>query len=218
MPDAFRKSHDAAAQGPDWEQPAKGYRFSRDSVLLAGFCPSDADGPVADLGAGCGVVGLEALAKGRLKGATALFLVERDQALVPYLERNALLAARRLPGVPRIIPMLADWGKLSRKDFGGSLSHVCCNPPYVPQGKGRPAKGPSDAARRELHGGLSSLLTAAASLLAPGGTLSLSLPSARMAELAALALDGGWDMDLVSYPERLGSPLALIRLGRHQGP
>ena len=51
------------------EQPAGGFRFAIDSVLLADFA-TPADGPVADLGSGCGVLCVLLAAKG-LAGPSA---------------------------------------------------------------------------------------------------------------------------------------------------
>ncbi len=41
-----------------FHQPKRGYRFSVDAPLLAGFVEVRPDDLVADLGAGCGVVGI----------------------------------------------------------------------------------------------------------------------------------------------------------------
>jgi tRNA1(Val) A37 N6-methylase TrmN6 len=76
----------------DYLQPERGYRFSQDSILLARWCPVRQTGRAADLGAGCGVVSLEALAFGRLEGLEELWLVEADQqfkkTLVANVERH----------------------------------------------------------------------------------------------------------------------------------
>ncbi|MDR1298166.1 MAG: hypothetical protein LBO05_12540 [Deltaproteobacteria bacterium] len=79
----------------DYRQPPDGYRFSRDSILLARFArPVLARGRAADLGAGCGAVGLEALAAGRLRGLETLFMVEADRVFEECLAANVADAAR----------------------------------------------------------------------------------------------------------------------------
>jgi tRNA1Val (adenine37-N6)-methyltransferase len=201
-----------ASESPDWAQPPRGYRFSEDSVLLAGFAPGSLRGPDADLGAGCGVVGLEALAKGRLKGSTALFLVERDEGFLPYLQGNAALALASLPSPPRIIPLIRDWRELGLGDLGGPLAAILANPPYLPRGRGRFAKGDGAFAKGELFGGLGSLLAASRGLLAPGGTLTLSLPARRLGELASLARPEGLALGPLRFHGRGGSQLLLARL------
>ena len=66
------------------EQPAGGFRFAIDSVLLADFA-TPADGPVADLGSGCGVLCVLLAAKGLAGPFSAL---EIDPLAAGCCERN----------------------------------------------------------------------------------------------------------------------------------
>jgi tRNA1(Val) A37 N6-methylase TrmN6 len=131
----------------DWIQPLRGYRFTGDSVRLARFCPEKACGHVLDLGAGSGVVALEALAAGRLKGAGAVILVERDPAFLPALEANMARARALSPGIPPVKALIADWRGLDLEALGGPAGFICSNPPYFKPGEGRlpPLLPPAEA-------------------------------------------------------------------------
>jgi tRNA1(Val) A37 N6-methylase TrmN6 len=122
----------------DWAQPARGYRFTGDSVALARFLPGTLRGTAADLGAGCGVVALEALAQGRLAGASRVFLLERDPAFLPILLANAARARRLVPALPPVEAVIADWRDIAPADLGGPVSLAFSNPPYFRPGTGRP--------------------------------------------------------------------------------
>jgi tRNA1Val (adenine37-N6)-methyltransferase len=196
----------------DYLQPPSGYRFSEDSVLLARFLPAACGGRAADLGAGCGVVGLEALASGRLRGLDSMFLVERDRSFQGFLDANAQRRAASGPSGPRVEVIWADWREVGPGDFGGRLSVIVSNPPYVPAGAGRqPAPGRNQA-RREGPGGLEGLLDAAARLLEPGGRLFLSWPRRRLAELTRAAGLRSFFPAAIQTPARERAPLVLAEL------
>ncbi|MDL2260381.1 hypothetical protein LJB99_05870 [Deltaproteobacteria bacterium OttesenSCG-928-K17] len=67
--DQKREIEDAVSH---FHQPQDGYRFSADSILLADFVDISNRKNVADLGAGCGVVGLCALEKSSVHTTTNL--------------------------------------------------------------------------------------------------------------------------------------------------
>jgi tRNA1Val (adenine37-N6)-methyltransferase len=199
--------------GWDWAQPQDGYRFSRDSVLLAEHAPMFMEGgAAADLGAGCGVVGLEALAKGRLRGLKKLFLVEIQEDFRNSLIANIAAASQLLPDPPMMEAVFRDWRGLSPLDFRGRLDYITCNPPYVAAGRGRGAAGPRGQARMELNGGLEELLLACKAILRPEGALDLSLPARRLHELAGLARKSGWAVAIIRFPPGARSPVMLARL------
>jgi tRNA1Val (adenine37-N6)-methyltransferase len=159
-------------------QPEGGYRFSIDSVLLAGFAAPHCRGHVLDLGTGCGVLPLllSRLAPGMRSGTG----VEIQQSLWACAEANfrengpeLLLRAIRADfrgEVPGIVP--------------GTFDFVVSNPPYGRPGSGRRNPHPGkEAARHELHCSIPELFAAAARCMAPDGRFALILPHGRLPEV-----------------------------------
>ncbi|MDR2368152.1 MAG: hypothetical protein LBF58_08610 [Deltaproteobacteria bacterium] len=194
----------------DYLQPEGGYRFSQDSVLLARFAPRRLAGRAADLGAGCGVVGLEALAQGRLGGLGVLYLIEAGEDFRESLAENA--RRRGGAGGPEIRPLMADWRFLGPGDLGGPLDYCLANPPFHPAGSsGRPRPGRHEG-RHETRGDLGEFLGAAGRLLKPGGGLAMCWPRARLADLTARAAERGFAAVRIELPPRAGSGLVLVEL------
>ena len=193
----------------NFHQPEGGYRFSTDSILLARFVQAFGRERVADFGAGCGVVGLCALEKGRAAGARQFFFVEREPEFLDSLAKNIELYQPRTK--TRLVILQRDWRELTPADFGGPLDYVMVNPPYFTAGSGRRSSRPSvNAARREIYGGLRELARALAGLLAPEGRAALMLPAARKDELLNTLRDNGFQPERVEMirsgpggPERL---------------
>lgn len=178
----------------NFHQPEGGYRFSEDSLILASFARAAGAGKVADLGAGCGVVGLAALEKGRLSRAGQLFFVEREPLFWPPLEKNLTLYQPRT--LTQLIAVKGDWRDLSPDSFGGPLDYILANPPYFLAGAGRPSSNPAiDAARREIYGRLADLIETLARLLTPGGQAALMLPAFRQAELLSTLERSGFEVE-----------------------
>lgn len=204
-PDAVRYFH----------QPENGYRFSADSILLAGFAEFRGAAVAADLGAGCGVVGLAALEKGRAAGVGRMFFVEREPELVSCLEANLALYRPRVR--TDLVSLAADWRDLGPEHFSGRLDYILVNPPYFPQRSSRPGLRPAvDAARREMFGGLADLVAALARLLAPGGRAALALPAWRREELGRLLAGHGLAVDrleVVRRPSNNAERLVLAEAG-----
>jgi tRNA1(Val) A37 N6-methylase TrmN6 len=198
----------------DWAQPEKGYRFSEDSILLASlaFEAKEATrvGSAADLGAGCGVVGLEALVTGALSGIKALHLVEADANFLGYLQKNVKRAKNLINAPCKVEIHLKDWRDLNQGDFGGPLSYITSNPPYFTLQSGRSGVR-GNSARRESRGGLAELIEAAFSLLKVNGIFTLSFPRCRTYELIKL-IKRRFQAVSINYPSRAKSSLALITL------
>lgn len=168
-----------------FHQPEAGYRFSTDSILLADFADIFDGAKMADLGAGCGVVGLCALEKKKAVQSGRLFFVEREKSFLDSLEKNLALYQPRT--LVELSILAADWRELEPRDFGGPLDRIMVNPPYFPLKSGRPSpKAGREAGRRELHGGLADLCRAISRLLAPDGRADLILPAGRTNELLGL--------------------------------
>ncbi|HEX7519419.1 MAG TPA: methyltransferase [Candidatus Deferrimicrobium sp.] len=126
-------------------QPERGYRFSIDSVILAGFAAPLCRGAVLDLGTGCGVMLLllSRLAPGMLAGTG----VELQEDLLDFARRNFRdnCPDGRLFAVP---------GDFRREIPGiepGSFDLVVSNPPYGRAGHGRRNPDPGkESARHEV--------------------------------------------------------------------
>ncbi len=136
-------------------QPATGYRFSLDALLLAEFATLSGVIRVADLGCGCGVIGLalllrQARARTPLRPGRELHVTGIDQN--PEMIACALENAARLGFDQRYAAVQADVAALrGRTDPAPeSVDLVVCNPPYRDPASGRRSPDPGrDAARFE---------------------------------------------------------------------
>jgi len=176
-------------------QPTAGYRAGLDAVLLAAALGAGGDGRVLDAGAGVGVAGLAAAH--RLSGIR-LTLVEQDADLVEVARRNiarngmndrvhaiAADVTQRLGSVPELHAL------------AGQFDHVMANPPYMVEGRGTPAGDAIKAAANAMpEGALDRWMQFAASMLRPGGTITLIHRTEALPEVMA-ALDGRFGGALV---------------------
>lgn len=157
-------------------QPRSGYRFSIDSVLLADFAPL-VKGPVADLGAGCGVLPVLLGAKG-LEGP--FIAVELDPLAAKCCQANFQQAG--LQG--RILNH--DLNQPHPDMAAGSFALVVSNPPFTRQGHGRvPPDSARARARHELSLSAEVLWERSHELLPRGGRLALCCPPRRLDEVLA---------------------------------
>lgn len=109
-------------------QPARGYRVTVDTLLLADFAARARPEAksVVDLGAGVGAL---SLAVAHLAKVSRCALVEREAPLAALAERN--LAAARLPGTVHV----ADLARGLPPELVGAASMVVSNPPFfLPRG------------------------------------------------------------------------------------
>jgi tRNA1Val (adenine37-N6)-methyltransferase len=164
-------------------QPADGYRFSVDALLLCDFIRLKKREQVLDLGAGCGVIAL-VLAK-RHEGAriTAMEL-QRDMA--------GLAAENiRLNGMEGRVRLIEwDLNRIQEVIAAGEFDHVASNPPYRTPNSGRLCAHPCDAmARHEILTDLSRLLNASRYALRPGGRISLIYPASLTVKLLSAMRD-----------------------------
>ncbi len=183
-------------------QPERGYRFSIDSVILAGFAAPLCRGAVLDLGTGCGVLLLllSRLAPAMLTGTG----VDLQEDLLDYARRNFRdnCPDGRLFAVP---------GDL-RGEIPGieprSFDLVLSNPPYGRAGHGRRNPDPGkESARHEVTCALPDLFAAASRYLSAAGRFAFILPYPRLPEIEPCAAMEGLRVELlrVVHP-REGAP------------
>ncbi len=175
--DSLRK-HDLTIR-----QPARGYRFSLDALLLADFARLPARAAVADLGTGCGILPL------------VLARTHQD-ARFTACENNpdmAALACENVAsnGLGDRIEIIADDILTMRTRYPVStFDVVISNPPFrTPHsGKTSPHAG-RDAARHESTAGLADFLTAAKYLVKTSGRICFIYPPSRLAEFIRCAAE-----------------------------
>lgn len=164
-------------------QPRTGHRAGTDAILLAAALPELDEGPLLDMGAGVGTVGLAAaLAQPGL----AVVMVERDRELAALAQAN--IAANGMASRVSVIaadiaapaPMLAALGLAA-----GRFACVALNPPFYPPGRTRASPVPNRQAAHVADGGLELWLKAARRLLRPGGTVAVIHQAQALPELLA---------------------------------
>ena len=162
-------------------QPRRGHRAGSDAILLAAAVPDLGEGPLLDIGAGVGTVGLAvALAQPALRAV----LLERDPELAALATENIALnglAERVGVAAADIAGPAAEIGLPS-----GSFACVAMNPPFYPPGGTRASPVPNRRAAHVADGSLEPWFRAARRLLRPGGRIVLI----HRAEALAEVLDG----------------------------
>lgn len=162
-------------------QPKRGHRAGSDAILLAAAIPDLGDGPLLDIGAGVGTIGLAvALAQPGLR----VVLIERDPELAALAAGNIILnhLDERVSAVAGDIAGPAATLGLQPASF----ACVAMNPPFYPPREHRASPVPNRRAAHVAEGTLEPWLKAARRLLRPGGRIALI----HRAEALAEVLDG----------------------------
>ncbi|BDV01635.1 SAM-dependent methyltransferase [Thermodesulfomicrobium sp. WS] len=193
-------------------QPAAGYRFSLDALLLAAFArPRGRVG--LDLGAGCGVVGLGVLVRAP---HVRMLAVEQDAELCACAAANAA----RLGAAQRLHVLRADVRRLPLAPE--SVDFVLGNPPYRCPGTGKVSPHPMRrAARFESGATLADFLRAASWSVRNRGGCWFVFLAERLDELLAGCLrERLRPKELVPVVSRPGTParLVLLRAVKNGGP
>jgi tRNA1Val (adenine37-N6)-methyltransferase len=160
-------------------QPAHGYRFSIDALLLACFARGRCAGAVADLGTGCGVLPVLLARRDEITRITA---VEIQQELAGLARSNS-----ELNGCSEKISVLCgDVRAIKKMAATGSFDAVVSNPPFYPAASGRiNPMAQKAAARHEVHGCLDDFIAAGAYLVKQGGRCMLVYSASRLVDLIA---------------------------------
>jgi tRNA1(Val) A37 N6-methylase TrmN6 len=162
-------------------QPAKGHRFTLDSILLADFCPIRPGDRVLEPGAGTGIISL-LLAKKHPRAAFTA--VEVQPALAGFCGQNIM--NNGLSG--RIALLGRDLRGLRRSSGSCPFSVIVANPPYIKEGTGRTSPDPvRQSARHDVSASLDAWLDLQR-LLGQGGRYLLVFPASRLGELTALMM------------------------------
>lgn len=193
-------------------QPRKGYRFSLDSVLLAGLTRVRRRDRVVDLGTGCGVVPLLLAFRGAGGHLTG---VEIQLSLAALARRNV-----ELNRFSRVVEILeADLRLIQRDQVPGPVSLVVSNPPYREIASGRLNPNREKAfARHELLADLGAVVKAAARLLPEKGRLAVIYPARRLPRLFKEVSEAGFTAKrLTLIHGSLDSPAKLAHLEAIRG-
>lgn len=161
-------------------QPRKGHRAGSDAVLLAASLPDLGEGPLLDIGAGVGTIGLAAAIA---QPALRVVLLERDPELAGLAQANAALngLAERVTVVTGDIAGPAAALGLDPNSF----ACVAMNPPYYPPRANRASPVPNRRAAHVEEAGLEPWLRAARRLLKPRGRLLMVHRAEALPELLA---------------------------------
>ncbi len=146
-------------------QSEQGFPLGTDSVLLSRFLTVPRSARIADLGAGCGTLGL--LLCG-LHPDCAVTGLELDPEACRFAQKN--IAHNHLNA--RLEVIQADVRQIRTLLPAGSFDCVISNPPYFPAGSGKVSQQHA-LARTELCLNLAQLCEAAAWLLPSGGRFAL---------------------------------------------
>ncbi len=114
----------------NYEQPDF-YRFNEDSLKLVSFVMASkfAFGSILDLGAGCGVIGIELAQKA---GVTDLTLLEIQNDFIPHLEKNS----ESISKVKVVHSSFGAWAPQRAYDC------IVSNPPYYQPNRGEKSLDP----------------------------------------------------------------------------
>ncbi|MFP3869679.1 MAG: tRNA1(Val) (adenine(37)-N6)-methyltransferase [Syntrophobacteria bacterium] len=158
-------------------QPKSGYRFSMDSVLLAGLTRVRPQERVVDLGTGCGVVPLLLAYR---RSAAKITGVEIQESLARIAERNA--------GINRLSHLICivrgDLRRMRKDVLDTEVTLAVSNPPYRELHSGRLNPDAEKViARHEVLATLGDVVQAAARLLPQRGRLALIYPARRLPHL-----------------------------------
>lgn len=158
-------------------QPADGYRFSIDAVLVAHAADPAPGDTMVDLGTGCGIISLILASR---HPRVRIWAVEIQESLADIAAAN--IVENRME--ERVCVLRKDMRTLNPARIGDPVRWVVSNPPYRRVGTGRlnPAS-PKAMARHEIAVTLFEVVATARRLLPLSGRLVLIYPVERLADV-----------------------------------
>ncbi|MDR6871326.1 tRNA1(Val) A37 N6-methylase TrmN6 [Bosea sp. BE125] len=164
-------------------QPKKGHRAGSDAILLAAALPELGEGPLLDMGAGVGTVGLAAaLAQPHLR----VVLVERDPELAALARDNIASNGLEARVAALAVDIAAPAAALAQAGLiPASFACVAMNPPFYAARETKASPVPNRRAAHVVEGGLGDWLKAARRLLRPGGRIAIIHRAEALAEILA---------------------------------
>lgn len=158
-------------------QKKKGYRFSLDALLLAGFIRLKGQEPAIEFGTGSAVI---PLVLQRRFGPRKIIGIEIQDNQADRARRNVRMNAAE----DRVEILKGDVREIRHFIRPLAAGVVFFNPPYRRADAGRiNADSEKALARHEIAGSLSDFLAAARYVLKPGGSVCLIYPAVRLVEL-----------------------------------
>lgn len=187
-----------------------GFRLGTDSVLLAHFAQFPPRSYIADLGAGCGTLGLLLCASDPQVRVVGVELDESaHRAALENIRENAL--------EERLRSILGDVREIKTLLPAGSFDCVIANPPYFPAGSGKKSSR-SALARSEETLPLAALCKAAAWLLPCGGRFALVHRPERLCDLFCAMRGSGIEPKRVQFVRhRPDAPVCLVMVEGRRG-
>lgn len=193
-----------AQQGPGT------FPLGTDSVLLAHFLHLPARAKVADLGSGCGTLGLLLCARAADCTVTGIELEEAAHAAaMKNIEINKLSS--------RLRSLRGDVGQIRSLLPAASFDCVISNPPYFPPGSGKLSKTLAGA-RSEQSLSPEMLCAAAAYLLPSGGRFALVHRPERLCDVFCALRGAGLEPKRLQFVRhKQASPPCLILVEARRG-
>lgn len=164
-------------------QPRKGHRAGSDAILLAAALPALGEGPLLDMGAGVGTVGLAAAL---LQPDLRVVLVERDPDLADLARCN--VEANGVGGRVNVIATDIEMPASTQQAAGlqpVSFACVAMNPPFYAAHETRASPVPNRRAAHVADGALENWFRTARRLLRPGGRIAIIHRAEALAEVLA---------------------------------
>lgn len=196
--------------GITMEQADGSFRLGTDSVLLSQFLTVPPKAKIADLGAGCGTLGLLLCANDSSCSVTGVELDESAYAFaLQNIRRNAL--------EERLSCLHGDVRQIRSLLPANSFDCVISNPPYFPAGSGKISKQFA-MARSEETLPLDELCRAAAYLLPTGGRFALVHRPERLCDVFCALRENALEPKRIRFVRHSAcSPVCLVLIEARRG-